>query len=95
MKYIFWVLVSVMLFSCGNEKVVRLPEIDHSEITEITDVSAAYIFYDETKPDSTELNRRNLISTTNWLINVDRRLTFRTSDPTYKISTRQKSQFQS
>jgi hypothetical protein len=61
--------------SCGNEKIVQLPEINHSDITEILDVSAAYLFYDETKEDSIELNRKTIISTTNWLVNVDKRLT--------------------
>ena len=64
-----------MIYSCGNEKILQLPEINHSDITEILDVSHAYLFYDETKPDSIELNRKNLISTTNWLVNVDKRLT--------------------
>ena len=71
----------LLLFSCGNEKVLQLPEINNTEITEILDVSAAYVFYDETKPDSTELNRKNLISTTNWLVNVDKRLTLRQAIP--------------
>ena len=65
------------MFSCGNEKVLHLPEVSHSEITDIKDVSHAYLFYDETKTDSVELNRKNLISTTNWLINVDKRLTLK------------------
>ncbi|PWI31243.1 hypothetical protein DI383_00785 [Flavobacteriaceae bacterium LYZ1037] len=67
--------------SCNNEKVVQLPEIAHSDITEILDVSAAYLFYDETKEDSIELNRRTLISTTNWLVNVDKRLTLKQAIP--------------
>jgi hypothetical protein len=67
--------------SCGNEKIVQLPEINHSNISKILDVSAAYLFYDETKQDSVELNRRTLISTTNWLINVDKRLTLKQAIP--------------
>ena len=63
------------LFSCGNERVLQLPEIKNASITEISDVSHAYLFYDETKEDSVELNRKNLIITTNWLVNVDKRLT--------------------
>ena len=44
-------------------------------------MSPAYIFYDETEPDSTLLNRKNLISTTNWLVNVDKRLTLKQAIP--------------
>ncbi len=69
------ILLFLIVLSCGNEKILQLPEINQTEITEILDVSAAYLFYDETKPDSIELNRKNLISTTNWLVNVDKRLT--------------------
>lgn len=73
-----------ILFSCGNEKVLQLPEISHSDITDLKDVSHAYLFYDETQPDSVELNRKNLISTTNWLINVDKRLTLKQAIPQIK-----------
>lgn len=74
----------LFLLSCGNEKVLQLPEINHSEITDIKDVSHAYLFYDKTKEDSVELNRKNLISTTNWLINVDKRLTLKQAIPHIK-----------
>lgn len=84
MKY-FLLIISFFLLSCGNKKVLQLPEISTSEITEINDVSHAYLFYDETKKDSLELNRKNLISTTNWLINVDKRLTLKQAIPHIKF----------
>ena len=74
-------LFSITIFSCNNEKVLQLPAINNTEITEIKDVSPAYIFYDETQPDSVELNRKNLIISTNWLINVDKRLTLEQAIP--------------
>ena len=80
MRYFF--LISVLCcFSCNNERILQLPEIENAEVTEVLDVSPAYIFYDETQPDSTFLNRKNLISTTNWLVNVDKRLTLRQAIP--------------
>lgn len=85
MKTVLYILSLTLLFSCGKDKVVQLPEINHSEITEINDVSAAYLFYDETKLHGVELNRRNLISTTNWLINVDKRLTLKQAIPHIKF----------
>ncbi|MFH4964199.1 hypothetical protein V8G69_04280 [Gaetbulibacter sp. M235] len=75
MKLPFYCLLLTLICSCGKEKIVQLPEISHSEISTINDVSAAYLFYNENEPDSIELNRKNLISTTNWLVNVDKRLT--------------------
>lgn len=74
-------IFSLFLISCGNKKVIQLPEINDTKITEILDVSPAYLFYDETKPDSIELNRKNLINTTNWLVNVDKRLTLEQAIP--------------
>lgn len=74
MKY-FSLLLLLLTFSCANEKTILLPEIAHSDIAKVLDVSPIYIFYDEGKTDSLELNIANLITSTNWLINVDRRLT--------------------
>ena len=54
-----------------------LPETTNKDITEILDVSPVYLFYDETQPDSIEFNRKNMISTTNWLVNIDKRLTLK------------------
>lgn len=79
-RFIF-ITVLFLFFSCGNEKVIQLPEIQNAEITQILDVSPAYIFYDETKQDSVELNRKNLIISTNWLVNVDKRLTLEQALP--------------
>lgn len=67
--------------SCSSEKKIELPEIKQATITEVIDVSPAYLFYNETQPDSVELNRKNLISTTNWLVNVDKRLTLNQAIP--------------
>ncbi|MEP5255430.1 MAG: hypothetical protein ABJQ39_10265 [Winogradskyella arenosi] len=75
------ILVLFYCLSCNNERTLLLPEIENAEVTEVLDVSPAYIFYDETLPDSTLLNRKNLISTTNWLINVDKRLTLNQAIP--------------
>lgn len=84
-KSIYTLVFALILLSCGKEKSILLPEINQSEITEIHDVSPAYIFYDETKPDSVELNRKNLIGTTNWLFNVDKRLTLEQAIPKIKF----------
>ncbi len=80
-KYYFILTISLFIQSCNNERVIQLPEIENAKITEVLDVSPAYIFYDETQPDSTLFNRKNLIGTTNWLVNVDKRLTLRQAIP--------------
>jgi len=78
---ILLISIALLFFSCGNEKVLQLPEIKNADITGVLDVSPAYIFYDETKQDSVELNRKNLIISTNWLVNVDKRLTLEQALP--------------
>ncbi|MBC3759260.1 hypothetical protein H7U19_12650 [Hyunsoonleella sp. SJ7] len=77
-------MLTLLMFSCGNERELQLPQIEKADITKIQDVSVAYLFYDETQPDSVLLNRKNLISTTNWLINVDKRLTLKQAIPHIK-----------
>lgn len=85
MKPIYFIVLVLFFFSCGNDKSVFLPEIDNAKITEVLDVSPAYLFYNETLTDSVELNRKNLIGTTNWLFNVDKRLTLEQAIPKIKF----------
>jgi len=79
--FYYCLLLFSLIVSCGEDKLVQLPEIKHADISKINDVSVAYLFYDESKADSVELNRKNLISTTNWLINVDKRLRLKQAVP--------------
>lgn len=75
------VCLIILCLSCGRDRVILLPEIENAKITNVKDVSPAYLFYDEYKEDSVELNRKNLIITTNWLVNVDKRLTLKQALP--------------
>ncbi|WP_223033072.1 hypothetical protein [Hanstruepera marina] len=85
------VLLLIVFMSCSSEKIIELPEIKQAKITEINDVSPAYLFYDEMQPDSVELNRKNLISTTNWLVNVDKRLTLGQAIPRIQFLQQKKN----
>lgn len=82
---IIYLLVFLCCLSCNNERVLLLPKIENAKTVEVLDVSPGYIFYDETQPDSTLLNRKNLIITTNWLVNVDKRLTLKQAIPHIKF----------
>ncbi|MBT8244367.1 MAG: hypothetical protein HKP48_04190 [Winogradskyella sp.] len=92
MRYLY-ILLLIVLCSCNNQRELQLPEIKDAKFTEVLDVSPAYIFYDETQLDSTLFNRKNLISTTNWLVNVDKRLTLKQVIPhiQYLQNKRQKA----
>ena len=81
MKGFHYLIVILFVVSCSSKKTVELPEVDHSEISEVSDLSQAYLFYNTSKTDSIELNRRNLISTTNWILHVDKRLTLAQAIP--------------
>jgi biopolymer transport protein ExbD len=75
MKRIVLILLTAFSFSCA-ERELQLPVITANDITEILDVSPIYMFYDEAT-DSVDFNRKNMISTTNWLVNIDKRLTLK------------------
>jgi hypothetical protein len=74
MKNALIVIFALFLIACSNEdKTILLPHIETAVINDIKDVSPVFIFFSPKKKDSIELNRKNLISTTNWLFNVDKR----------------------
>ena len=75
MKQLFALILIILSFSC-TEKSVQLPETINKDITEVLDVSPVYMFYNE-ENGSLEFNRKNIISTTNWLVNIDKRLTLK------------------
>ena len=66
-------IVCFTIYSC-NERIVQLPETTNSEIVEVFDVSPIYIFYND-ETGGAEFNRNNMIGSTNWLVNIDKRLT--------------------
>ncbi|NNF73551.1 MAG: hypothetical protein HKN00_00080 [Flavobacteriaceae bacterium] len=65
-------IIGLLLLSCQNKE-VQLAESLLTEVTEVTDVSPIYIFYNE-ENGMAEFNRNNMIGTTNWLVNIDKRL---------------------
>jgi biopolymer transport protein ExbD len=75
MKRIVLILLTAFSFSCA-ERELQLPVTTANDIKEILDVSPIYMFYDEAT-DSIDFNRKNMISTTNWLVNIDKRLTLK------------------
>lgn len=92
MRYRFLFLL-LLIYTCSTKRELQLPKIENAEITKVLDVSPAYIFFDETQPDSTLFNRKNLIGTTNWLVNIDKRLTLKQAIPhlQYLQNKRQKA----
>jgi hypothetical protein len=67
-----------MLLSCGNKEDVLLPKSNVVIVSNVEDHSPIYIFF-RTKGKDTlaEVNRKNSIITTNWILNIDKRLPLR------------------
>lgn len=74
MKYSV-LMVFLFLFSCGNKEDILLPKSNHTVVGDVQDHSPIYIFF-RTKDNDTlaEVNRKNSIISTNWILNVDKRL---------------------
>ena len=77
MKY-YTLIVLFALFSCGNKEDVLLPKAAVTIVKNVDDLSPIYIFF-RTKGRDTlaEVNRKNSIISTNWILNVDKRLPLR------------------
>lgn len=78
MKKIVLLLISMLLFSCGEDKEVLLPVAQETIVAEVKDHSPIYFFFKlEEKDTLVDVNRNNSISSTNWLFNIDKRLPLR------------------
>ncbi len=76
MKKIAVLIILLLTIGCSQQREVQLPHTTLNDITEVQDVSPVYLFYDEVN-DSVIFNRKNMISTTNWLVNIDKRLSLK------------------
>lgn len=77
MKY-YTLIILFILFSCGNKEDILLPKSNMTIISDVKDHSPIYIFF-RTKGKDTlaEVNRKNSIISTNWLLSIDKRLPLR------------------
>lgn len=74
MKY-YTLIVLFSLFSCGEKEAVLLPKASITIVKDVTDLSPIYIFFKTKDKDTVaEVNRKNSIVSTNWILNVDKRL---------------------
>lgn len=77
MKKIVFIIVLLSLFAC-QEKAVLLPQIEQSIVTSVQDHSPIYMFFKTERKDTLiDVNRKNSISSTNWIFNIDKRLPLR------------------
>nr|WP_315166234.1 hypothetical protein [uncultured Flavobacterium sp.] len=77
MKYLSLILILVFI-SCENKKDILLPKSNSSIVKDIQDHSPIYIFFEAKGKDTiAEVNRKNSIISTNWILNIDKRLPLR------------------
>ena len=77
MKY-FSLIILFLMLSCGNKEEILLPKSNVTIVSDVKDHSPIYIFF-RTKGKDTlaEVNRKNSIISTNWILNIDKRLPLR------------------
>jgi len=86
MKKIIFVLSLLTLLSSCADKSILLPQVNVHGKTEIKNHSEIWIFRnDDGEEIKAELNRNNTISTTHWIINIDKRLTLKEVIPAFQI----------
>lgn len=72
------VLLLLVLFSCGKKESVSLPQSDITGVKDVQDYSPIYLFFKTNGKDTlVEVNRKNAISSTNWIFHIDKRLPLR------------------
>lgn len=77
MKYLSLILILIFI-SCQNKKDILLPKSNTSIVKDIQDHSPIYIFFEAKGKDTiVEVNRKNSIISTNWILNIDKRLPLR------------------
>ena len=81
MKY-FTLIVLFAIFSCGNKEDILLPKGNITIVKDVADLSPIYIFIRVKDKDTlAEVNRKNSIISTNWILNIDKRLPLRLAIP--------------
>ena len=74
MKKIVLLFVSILSLSCAK-KDVKLPTLAEKGIQEIYNHSQVWLFFESKNNDTTAIvNRKNTISSTHWIFNIDKRL---------------------
>lgn len=81
MKRLIPLLLSLLMISCARKE-VKLPALSTKGIQEIHNHSQVWMFFENKNNDTTVVvNRKNTISTTHWIFNIDKRLPLKSIIP--------------
>lgn len=91
MKKSFLVLgLLVLLTACANKEVL-LPEADVTVVEKVDNWSPVYLFFAQKGKDTVaDLNRKNTITSTNYIFNIDKRLPMRLVIPEVNLVLKKK-----
>lgn len=79
------ILLSIISISC-SKKEVKIPTLSELGIQEIQNYSEVWMFFQLTDNDTiADINRKNTISTTHWIYNIDKRLPLKSIIPSIII----------
>lgn len=74
MKNILLLIVTFLILGC-SKKEINIPMLGSAGIQEIQNHSQVWVFFKVNNNDTiAEVNRKNTISTTHWIFNIDKRL---------------------
>lgn len=79
--YLLTIIFLLFISSCSDKK-VQLPKIELEGIPQIHNHSSIWVFYEIKNQDTIAiLNKNNKIMNTNWIFNIDKRLTMSKVSP--------------
>lgn len=75
MKQLLYFLIFIVTFTSCKNKSLELPQVPIAGISEIQNHSQLWVFCEEEKDElKANFNRKNSISSTHWIVNVDKKL---------------------
>ncbi|MCF6168975.1 hypothetical protein [Lutibacter sp.] len=81
MKKTIFILLAFVLLSCAKKE-VQLPTLAEKGLQEIFNHSEVWMFFQVKNNDTiADINKKNIISTTHWIFNLDKRLPLKTIIP--------------
>lgn len=82
MKKILILFITISFFSCSKQE-LKIPALNISGLQELHNHSQVWLFFKVEGNDTiAKVNRKNTISTTHWIYNIDKRLPLKSIIPT-------------
>lgn len=81
MRKLLLIILPLFMISCAKKE-VKIPVLPEKGIQEIQNHSEVWLFFEVKNNDTiAKVNRKNTISTTHWIYNIDKRLPLKTIIP--------------